>query len=98
MDVPLNADVNCADGPAGRSTTIILNPISSEVTHVVVKAGRDEFMVPLDLIVESTPSKIQLRCTNEEPGELSSCSPQITVRWEQPTGFAKQGVRPSGSW
>ncbi|GMQ79198.1 MAG: hypothetical protein BMS9Abin02_1759 [Anaerolineae bacterium] len=70
MDVPLNVDVNCADGPAGRSTTIILNPISSEVTHVVVKAGRNEFMVPLDLIVESTPSKIQLRCTKEELSKL----------------------------
>ena len=66
MDVPLNVDVSCADGPAGRSTTIILNPISSEITHVVVKAGRDEFMVPLDLVVESTHSQIQLRCTKEE--------------------------------
>lgn len=66
MDVPLNVDVNCADGPAGRSTSIILNPINSEVTHVVVKAGRDEYMVPLDLIVESTPNQIQLRCTQDE--------------------------------
>ena len=66
MDVPLNVDVSCADGPGGRSTTIILNPITSEVTHVVVKRGRDEFMVPLDLVTESTPVHIQLRCTVDE--------------------------------
>jgi sporulation protein YlmC with PRC-barrel domain len=66
MDIPLNADVSCADGPGGRSTTIILNPITSEITHVVVKEGRDEYMVPLDFITESTAALIQLRCTCEE--------------------------------
>ena len=66
MDVPLNVDVSCADGPSGVSTTIILNPFTSEVTHVVVKEGRDEYMVPLDLVTESTPVHIQLRCTLEE--------------------------------
>ena len=34
MDIPLNVAVSCADGPGGRSSTIILNPISMEVTHV----------------------------------------------------------------
>lgn len=66
MDIPLNVEVSCADGPGGRSTTIILNPITSEITHVVVKHGRDEFMVPLNLITESTPNHIQLRCIQEE--------------------------------
>lgn len=70
MDVPLNVDVNCADGPGGRSSTIVLNPITSEITHVVVKEGRDEFVVPLDLISESTPVHIQLRCTQEEMKKL----------------------------
>jgi len=66
MDVPLNVDVNCADGPCGRSTTIILNPVSLQVTHLVVREGKEEYMVPLDWIVESTPNHILLRCTYEE--------------------------------
>lgn len=66
MDIPLNADVSCADGLGGRSTTIILNPITREITHVVVKEGRDEYMVPIDFIAESTPDHILLGCSCEE--------------------------------
>jgi sporulation protein YlmC with PRC-barrel domain len=66
MDIPLNVVVLCADGPGGRSSTIILNPISMEITHVVVKDNQEEYLVPLDLITESTPTHIQLRCLVDE--------------------------------
>jgi sporulation protein YlmC with PRC-barrel domain len=66
MDIPLNVDVRCADGPGGRSSTIILNPISMEITHVVVKDNQEEYLVPVDLIAESTPTHIQLRCLVDE--------------------------------
>ena len=66
MDIPLNVDVLCTDGPGGRSSTIILNPISMEITHVVVKDNQEEYLVPLDLITESTPTHIQLRCLVDE--------------------------------
>lgn len=66
MDIPLNVDVFCADGPGGRSSTIVLNPITMEITHFVVKAQHEEYLVPLDLIAESSPSSIQLRCLTDE--------------------------------
>ena len=66
MDIPLNVDVLCTDGPGGRSSTIILNPISMEITHVVVKDNQEEYLVPLDLITESAPTHIQLRCLVDE--------------------------------
>jgi sporulation protein YlmC with PRC-barrel domain len=66
MDIPLNVDVQCADRPGGRSTTIILNPVSNEITHVVVKDRSEEYLIPLDEIVESGPQHIQLRITYEE--------------------------------
>jgi hypothetical protein len=62
VDVPLNVDVSCPEGPFGRSTTVIINPITSQVTHVVVKHKGVEYMVPLEMIVESTPNHILLRC------------------------------------
>ena len=70
MDIPLNVDVRCADGPGGRSSTIVLNPISMEITHVVVKDDQEEYLVPIDLVTESTPTHIQLRCLVSELAAL----------------------------
>jgi hypothetical protein len=64
MDIPINAEVYCTDGRCGRSTTVILNPVTDKVTHVVV-AERGllgiEHIVPLDQVVETTPTSIRLR-------------------------------------
>jgi sporulation protein YlmC with PRC-barrel domain len=69
MDVSVNTDVQCTDGLCGQSTYIIVDPIRKEVTHVVVKERRfphAEYLVPVDLIVESTPDLIRLKCSREE--------------------------------
>ena len=50
VNFPLNADVHCLDGRMGTSTYIVLNPITQQVTHVVVKlkqAPSQEMMVPI---------------------------------------------------
>lgn len=65
MDIPLDADVFCTDGKCGRSTAVILNPVSQEVTHIVVATPEmlhSEYEVPLNLIEKSEPDRIQLRC------------------------------------
>jgi len=75
MDISVNAEVKCADGPAGHSTSVILNPITRRVTHIVVKQTGflgTERLVPVDLVTESTPDEIQLRCTLEELAEMES--------------------------
>jgi sporulation protein YlmC with PRC-barrel domain len=69
MDIPLNATVHCADGVCGRSTYVIVNPVNEQVTHVVVREERfphAEYLVPLDLVIESTPDTIRLRCTKKD--------------------------------
>jgi sporulation protein YlmC with PRC-barrel domain len=69
MDVSVNADVQCTDGLCGQSTYIIVDPVRREVTHVVVKESwfpHAEYLVPLDLVVESTTSLIRLKCTRDE--------------------------------
>jgi sporulation protein YlmC with PRC-barrel domain len=73
MDIPVNAEVKCADGPAGHSIVVILNPITRRVTHVVVKPKgflHIERLAPVDFVTESTPHKIQLRCTLQELAEM----------------------------
>lgn len=73
MDLPINAATACSDGVDGTSVAIILNPVSNEVTHLVVREpgllGIDR-MVPIALVTESTPELIRLRCTKAELGEL----------------------------
>jgi len=81
MEIPLNAEVHCADGVCGRSTYVIVNPVNEEVTHVVVREEwfpHAEHLVPLDLVVESTPDTIRLRCTK---GDLVTQEPFTEVEY-----------------
>ena len=61
MDIPMNAEAYCADGLCGHSAYIIVNPISRQVTHLVVKertAPHTERLVPVRWVME-TPLIIQ---------------------------------------
>jgi sporulation protein YlmC with PRC-barrel domain len=73
MDIPINAEVFCADGSCGRSTRVILNPVTAQVTHVVVKEATFgiERMVPLGMVKESTPTTIHLNASKSELEKLS---------------------------
>ena len=72
--IPLDARVRCSDGPAGRSTCLILDPIREVVTQVVVyDGGRPielERVVPVRRIADTTHDSILLDCTRDELREL----------------------------
>jgi hypothetical protein len=36
IEVPIGVDVECTDGPAGKSTHVIMDPITKTITHIVV--------------------------------------------------------------
>jgi hypothetical protein len=81
MDLPINATIECIDGPCGRSTAIIMNPVSNEVTHLVVHESGMlgiERMTPVELVTESTPELIRLRCTKDELAEMT---PFVTTNY-----------------
>jgi sporulation protein YlmC with PRC-barrel domain len=69
-DVPLRAKVECTDGPCGESDIVILNPDTLQVTHFVVQdkrlPDRDQRLVPVDQVVETSRDRIRLRCTRAE--------------------------------
>jgi len=69
MDVPIGVEVICSDGPCGRSTYIVLNPITEDVTHFVVEDSvlpYIERLVPIEEIEKSDSQKIHLQCTRSE--------------------------------
>jgi sporulation protein YlmC with PRC-barrel domain len=73
MDIPVNAEVACVDGVCGQSTYVIINPISRQVTHVVVKRKRrphTQHLVPVDLVGDTTRDLIRLRCTRDELAKI----------------------------
>ncbi len=73
MEIPINADVTCLDGPCGHSTHVILMPATEKITHLVVDNGAfpaTEFMVPIEMVKESSPGRILLNCTCAEVAKL----------------------------
>jgi len=81
MDIAVDAEVHCADGFCGRSTYVILDPVTEKVTHIVVARKvfpHTNHLVSTDLIVESTPQRIVLRCTRDE---LANMEPFIETEF-----------------
>jgi hypothetical protein len=56
LDIHLNTEVRCTAGTGGHSTCLIINPVTKEITHLVVQTKgfiHEEYVVPLSLIAES---------------------------------------------
>jgi uncharacterized membrane protein len=93
--VPLYAKAECTDGTFGESVTVVVNPVSGKVTHLVVQHPRipapAQRLVPMDQVFETTPDLVRLRCTQEE---LAQMPPFIETHYveteaiqEYPTAF-----------
>ncbi len=69
MDLPLDAEVHCVDGPCGRSSTVIVDPATEKVVYIAVRdtsRAHAEYLVPVDLVTSTTTDSIQLSCTCDE--------------------------------
>jgi sporulation protein YlmC with PRC-barrel domain len=69
VDIPLNVEVFCMDGHIGRSTNVVLNPITEVITHLVVRLDEwphTEYLVSTRLVGETTPASVNLHCTSQQ--------------------------------
>lgn len=69
MDIPVGAQVICSDGHCGRSTYVVLNPVTENLTHFVVKEDSlpyIERLVAIDEVQKSDAQHIYLRCSRSE--------------------------------
>jgi sporulation protein YlmC with PRC-barrel domain len=73
MDISIHTEVLCTDGLVGKSTHIIVDLLTEQVTHVVVKTkeGGREYLVPLDKVTSADREAIQLNCSKDEFGDLT---------------------------
>lgn len=82
VDIPINVEVDCSNGPCGRSKHVIVNPIIHKVTHLVVEdrrfPGESTRLVPVEKVADMTPNRIRLACTWEE---VVTLEPFVTTRY-----------------
>ena len=81
MEIPLKAQVECTDGVCGRSVYVLINPVIDQVTHLVVKedlSPNTEYIVPVDLVAETTVDTIRLHCNKED---LEKMDPFIKTKF-----------------
>ena len=89
MKIPLDARVQCTDGPGGRVVQVIVNPITRKMTHVVVeekKSPQVERLVPLRSIVETGDELIYLGCSLQELGQMTPLI-ESEFLWAEIPGF-----------
>jgi sporulation protein YlmC with PRC-barrel domain len=69
LQIPIGAEVSCIDGLCGKSTHVLVNPITHKVTHLVVRENtlqHSEYMVSINSVDAASPDVILLTCTQDE--------------------------------
>ena len=68
MGIPLQAQVECTDGICGLSVCVLIDSVSDQVVHVVVKETitNMEYIVPVDVISATIADTIRLSCSKAE--------------------------------
>jgi uncharacterized membrane protein len=65
--IPVGSKVVCTDGKEGRSTAVVVDPATKEITYVAVVEKSmlhgEEHLVPIDKVVKTTRDSIELNCT-----------------------------------
>ena len=65
MSVKIKFKVRCSDGEAGEVSRVIADPISKNISHIVVLAGGREWVVPLDQVSVEGETAV-LSCSTSE--------------------------------
>ena len=85
-DIPLNTNVQCSDVSCGKSTNVILNPVTYKVTHMALEDKKlpdnPTRLVPVSKVASATPDQIILNCTRDEVVKMD---PFIVTRFIQET-------------
>ena len=87
MDMPMNAEVYCRNKLCGSSTYIVIKPATEQVTHLVVKekqAPHTERLVPIQFVLDTTPRRIDLRCSESEFADMEPFTETDFVQVEVP--------------
>lgn len=69
MDIPMKADVYCEGDLCGHCSLIILDPVSKDVSHLVVRQrggfAHTEVLVPFEQVAKTSQDAVYLRCNSD---------------------------------
>ncbi len=87
MEIPISAKIFCSDGLAGHSTMVIIDPRTERITHVVIQENhnsRREYLVPVELILQSNHKEIHLNCTRSELENMDPFKTEEVIKFYKP--------------
>ncbi len=90
MEIPINAQVVCADGVCGKSIYVLINPLTDLITHLVVKfdnAQQSEVIVPAGFITETTHHTIHMKCSKADLKKMDEFNKIEYVEEKIPAGY-----------
>jgi len=96
MEIPLNAQVECTDGVYGRSEYVLIDPVTDQLTHLVVKGDahpNTEYLVSVDFVTETIADTIRLICSKSE---LEQMAPFIKTEFVEEKVLDYAGYRGGG--
>ena len=74
IDINIGADVQCTDGPCGKATNVLVNPVNRAVTHIVIEdkklPANNTRLVPVSNVINSDKDRVMLHCTVQEVAEM----------------------------
>jgi uncharacterized protein YrrD len=89
MDISINAKVHCKDGECGRITCVIFNPVTDEITHIVVKENsfpHEERLVPMKFVQSASFDAVLLSCMQDEFSRMSHFTKHEYVELDKSCG------------
>jgi len=96
--IPMHATVEWTDGSDGESTHVIIDPITQQVTHFVVRQSQSshtEHLVPVDWVEEVASERIHLNCTG---GQLAAMEPLLRIDYVRIECPDYHGLLPQATW
>jgi sporulation protein YlmC with PRC-barrel domain len=95
MNIPIDAKVECRDGACGRSTNVLVNPVSLTVTHVAIEdkslPDNPTRLVPMAYVAEVDDDLIKLNCTRADVEKLGPFIVTEMVQQSAPGGANRPG-------
>ena len=87
--------VECVDGPCGQCLTLIVDPTTHQVTHLVIEDETLPYkpyqrIVPMDQVAETSPNLIRLGCRRDE---VANMEPFIHTHYIQKTELSYAVMR-----
>ncbi len=68
--ISIGSKIICTNGSGGKSTALIVDPVSHSITHIAVVEESlthgEEHLVPIDRVTKTARNEIYLNCTTEE--------------------------------